>query len=201
MVKQKIIFASTSSRRKEIATAMGLEFEMIPSGYEEDMSLDLPPEELVKTLSYGKAKDVADKLSEGIVVGIDTIVCIDNKKLGKPKNKEEAFEMLRRLSGKFNYVYSGVCLINCKTGKIIKDFELTKVKFRKISDLEIEKYVATGEPMDKAGAYGIQGLAGIFVEKIDGCYFNVMGLPVHNLYKNLKKMGVDVFDYDGWKGK
>jgi len=200
-MKQKIILASTSPRRKELASAMGLEFEIIPSSYEEDMSLNLAPKELVQVLSYGKAKAVADKLNSGIVIGVDTIVCINDKKLGKPKSNQEAFQMLKNLSGKFHQVYSGVSIIDCKTKKSIKDFEVTKVKFRKMTENEIKAYIQTREPMDKAGAYGIQGLASIFVEKIEGCYFNVMGFPVHNIYKNLKKLGVNIFEYEKWKGK
>lgn len=200
-MKQRLILASTSPRRKELATAMGLDFEIIPSDYEEDMSLDISPEELVKTFSYGKAKSVADKLHEGIVIGVDTIACIKNKKLGKPKNKEEAFRMLKNLSNNYHEVYSGVCLIDAKTKKIIQDFEVTKVKFKKLEDNEIKSYIETGDPMDKAGSYGVQGLASIFVERIDGCFFNVMGLPIQNLYNNLKKIGVNIFDYEKWKGK
>jgi septum formation protein len=200
-MKKRIILASTSPRRHKLAQEIGLEFEIVPSGYEEDMTLSLEPKDLVMTLAYGKAKDVAKKFSDGIVLGVDTIVVFNNKKLGKPKNKEDAFKMLSLLSGKEHEVYSGIALIDCKTGKEIKDYELSKVKFRKISDDEIEKYIQTGEPMDKAGAYAIQGLGGIFIEKVNGCYSNIVGFPVHCIYQNLKKLGVNIFEYEKWKGK
>lgn len=180
---------------------MGLEFEVVPSGYEEDMGLDLSPIELAKTLSYGKAADVAKKFKEGIVIGVDTFIYFDGKKLGKPKNEENAFDMLKSFSDQWQEVYSGVAIIDCETGKEIRDCEITKVKFRKLEDDEIRKYIATGEPMDKAGAYGIQGLSSIFIERVEGCYFNVVGFPVYNVYKNLKQMGVDIFQYDHWNSQ
>ena len=199
MVK-KIILATTSPRRHEIAERMGLDFEIVPSEYEEDMTLKLEPEELAKTLAYGKAADVAKKCKEGIAIGVDTFISFKGKFLGKPKNKEDAFNMLKSFSGKSQEVYSGIALIDCETGETIKDFEVTKVYFRKMSDSEINQYIKTGEPMDKAGSYAIQKLGSIFIEKISGCYYNVMGFPVHNIYKNLRKMDVNIFDHEGWKG-
>jgi septum formation protein len=201
MTKRKIILASTSPRRHELAQQMGLEFDIVPSDYEEDMTLNLSSKKLALLLSLGKAEDVAKKFSDGIVIGIDTFVVLKNKKLGKPKSKEDAFRMLKSLSGKWHEVHSGIAMIDCKTKRIIQDHELTKVKFRKLSDEDINKYIGTGRPMDKAGAYGIQDLSSIFVEKVDGCYFNVMGFPIHNVYKNLKKLGVDIFAYEGWQSR
>lgn len=201
MAKQKIILATTSPRRHGLALTMGLEFEIAPSNYEEDMSLKLEPKELVMRFANGKASDVAKRYKEGIVIGVDTIVVFNGKNIGKPKTKEEAFEMLKSYSGKKQYVYSGVCLIDCQTGKIINDCEITEVYFKKLDDKEISSYIETGEPMDKAGGYGIQGLSSIFIKKINGCYFNVMGFPVYNIYKNLKKLGINIFEYDKWKKK
>ncbi len=198
-MKKKIILASTSTRRHDLAKQMGLEFEIIPTNYEEDMTMDLGPAELAKTLSYGKAKEVADRLKRGIIIGVDTFIVFDGKKLGKPKSENEAFEMLRSFSGKSQEVYSGVALIDYETGNEIQDFEVTKVKFREMDDQEIKNYIKTGEPMDKAGAYGIQGLSSIFIEKVDGCYANVVGFPIYNIYKNLKKIGVNIFEYEQWK--
>lgn len=198
-MKKEIILASTSPRRHEAARAMGLEFKIVPSDYEEDMDLEKSPEDLVMYLAHGKAADVAKKHKKGIVIGVDTIVVFNDKILGKPRDKEDAFNMLKSFSGKTQEVYSGVCLIDCETGKMIKDYEITKVKFRKVDDSEINSYVATGEPLDKAGAYGIQDLSSIFIEKVDGCYFNVTGFPVYNIYKNLRKLGVDIFQYERWK--
>lgn len=201
MVKQKIILASTSPRRRELAKTMGLDFQVVPSGYEEDMNLKLSPPELAKTLAYGKAKDVAQRFKEGIVIGVDTFVVFNGKKLGKPKTEQEAFNMLKSFSGKKQKVYSGVALIDCKTGKTIKDYEVTTLKFRKMNDKEIQSYIKTGEAMDKAGSYAIQGLSSIFIEKINGCYHNIVGFPIYNIYKNLTKLGVNIFEHERWKGK
>lgn len=200
-MKKKIILASTSLRRHVLAQDMGLEFEVVPSNYEEDMTMALSPAELAKTLAKGKAADVAKGRKEGIVIGIDTFVVFGDKKLGKPKNEEDAFNMLKSFSGKWQEVYSGVSIIDCTSGQEIIDCEVTKVKFRNLNDDEIRKYIATGEPMGKAGAYAIQGLSSIFIERVEGCFFNIMGFPIHNVYKNLKKLGVNIFDYEKWNKK
>ncbi len=200
-MKRKIILASTSPRRKELAGQMGLEFEVIPSNYEENMNQNLSSKELAKTLAYGKAKEVATRVNKGIVIGIDTFVVLEGKKMGKPKNKEEAFLMLKKTSGKTQKVYSGVAMIDCENGKELKDCAITELKFRKMSDEEIKKYIETGEPMDKAGAYAVQGLSSIFIEKINGCYHNIVGFPIYTIYKNLKKLGVNIFEYEKWKMK
>jgi len=202
-MKEKIILATTSLRRHGLAQTMGLDFEIAPSNYEEDMTGNkkLNPKEMVIEFSHGKASDVAKKFKEGIVIGVDTIVVFNGKKLGKPKSDEEAFNMLKSFSGKKQQVYSGVCLIDCKTGKIIRDYEVTDVYFKKLSDSEIKSYIKTGEHKDKAGGYGIQDLSSIFIKKINGCYFNVMGFPIYNIYKNLTKLGVNIFEYERWKGK
>jgi septum formation protein len=200
-MKQKIILATTSPRRHGLAQTMGLDFEISPSNYEEDMTRKMKPKEMVMEFSYGKASDVAKKYKEGIVIGVDTIVVFNGKNLGKPKNDEQAFRMLKSFSGKKQYVLSGVCLIDCKTGKTIRDVETTEVYFKKLSDDEIESYLKTGEHKDKAGGYGIQDLSSIFIKKVNGCYFNVMGFPIYNIYKNLTKLGVNIFEYERWKGK
>lgn len=193
MVNQKIILASTSPRRKELLKQIGLNFEAIPSGYEEDMTLKLSPSNLAKILAYGKAKEVADKLKEGIVIGVDTFLVFGNKRLGKPKDKNDAYKMLKSFSGRTISVYSGVALIDSKSKKEIVDYEVSKIRFRELEDKEIKAYIKTGEPMGKAGAIAIQGIGAVFIEEIKGCYSNIVGLPITNLYKNLKKMGVDVF--------
>ena len=203
MVKQKIILATTSPRRHGLAQTMGLDFDIMPSNYEEDMNSNkkLSPKEMVKLFSYGKANEVAKKFKEGIVIGVDTIVVFKGKKLGKPKSDEDAFKMLKSFSGKEQEVISGVCLIDCKTKKVIKDCEITKVYFKKMNDGEIKSYLKTGEHKDKSGGYGIQDLSSIFIKKINGCYFNVMGFPIYNIYKNLTKLGVNIFEYERWLGK
>jgi len=201
MVKQKIILASTSPRRHGLAQEMGLEFDIVPSDYEEDMTMKLSPEKLAMTLAYGKAADVAKKTKEGVVIGIDTFIVFNGEKLGKPKTKEKAFKLLKSFSGKKLKVISGLALIDCKTKKEIKDYDVSEVKLRKMSDEEINTYIATGEPLDKAGAFAIQGLGSIFIESIKGSYTNIVGFPVGCLYKNLKKLGVNIFEYEKWKGK
>jgi len=198
-MKKKIILASTSPRRHGLAQQMGLEFEVVPSDYEEDMTMDLGPAELAMTLAYGKAQDVAKKYSDGIVLGIDTFISFNNQKLGKPKTEEKARELLKSFSGKKLQVYSGVALIDCGTKQEIRDFEVSEVKFRKLSAEEIEQYIKTGEPLDKAGAFAIQGLGSIFIEKVNGCYANIVGFPIANIYKNLNKLGVNIFEYEQWK--
>jgi len=200
-MKKRLILASTSPRRHGLAQEMGLEFDVIPSNYEEDMNLKLSPRELAKTLAYGKALDVSKKFKEGIVIGIDTFILFNGQKLGKAKTKERAYKFLKSFSGKRLKVISGVALIDCKTKKEIKDCEISEVKFKKMSDYEIKTYVETGEPIDKAGAFAIQGLGSVFIEKISGSYTNIVGFPVSCLYKNLKKLGVNIFEYEKWKTK
>lgn len=180
---------------------MGLDFEIVASGYEEDMTMDMGPEELVKTLAYGKAYDVAKNREGGIVLGIDTFIVFNGQKLGKTKTEEKAKELLRSYSGKELQVYSGVALIDCETKKEIKDFEVSTIKFKEVTNEEIDSYIKTGEPLNFAGSIVIQGLGSIFIEKIDGCYNNIVGFPIANIYKNLSKLGVNIFAYDNWKGK
>jgi len=180
---------------------IGLDAEVVVSKFEESLNSNLSVKELVMELAYGKANDVASHYNEGIVIGADTIVVIDGKKIGKPQNHNEAFETLKLLSGRTHEVISGIVLINCKTKEIIKDCEITKVTFKELNDKEIQQYINLGEPFGKAGSYGIQGPALAFVEKIEGCYPNIMGLPVNNLLKNLKKMNVDFLEQDAWKAK
>ncbi len=192
---KKIILASTSPRRHALLNQIGLKFKIVPSKYEEDMTLKLPPHELAMVLARGKAADVAKRRRSGIVIGVDTFVVFDKEVIGKPHNKVNAKKTLEKISNKVLKVYSGVAIIDAKTKKEILDYEISKVKIRKISSSEIKKYIDTKEPLDKAGAFGMQGLGAIFVAKIDGCYSNVIGLPLHNLAKNLAKIGIDVFSY------
>lgn len=144
-------------------------------------------------LAEGKALSIKHKVeSEALIIGCDTVVSFNGKILGKPKDDKEAFNMLKMLSGNSHKVYSGIAVVNNSTGDIKKEFVCTKVNFSVLSDEEIEKYIETGEHKDKAGAYGIQGCGGIFVEEIHGCYYNVVGLPLNKLSKMLKGMGVNL---------
>ncbi|MDK2810068.1 MAG: nucleoside triphosphate pyrophosphatase [Petroclostridium sp.] len=184
----KIILASDSPRRQELLKQIGLEFEVMPSKVEEEINDNQCPEQLVQQLSYSKAKDIADKMAYPcIVIGADTIVVYKNNILGKPRSNEEAYTMLKMLNGDIHYVFTGFTIIRTDNGKVVTEYEKTLVKFKEMSDEEITGYVNTKEPMDKAGAYGIQGLGSLLVEKIEGDYFNVVGLPLAKLATILSK--------------
>ncbi|AKL95089.1 septum formation protein Maf [Clostridium aceticum] len=179
----KLILASNSPRRKEILENLGLKFSIITSDIEEKVNYNIEPYRVACNLAYQKAKSVSENITDpAIVIGADTIVILD-KILGKPQNSEEAYGMLRSLSGRTHEVVTGIAIIDCYHQQQVTDYEVTKVHFREINDEEIKKYVETGEPMDKAGAYGIQGKASLFVKKIEGDYYNVVGLPVFKLGK------------------
>lgn len=192
-----IILASQSPRRRELLENIGLKFEIMVDNSPEDMSGILTISELVKKLSAKKAANVSDKLSgrDCIIISADTVVSIDDKVIGKPMDRKNSIDVLKSLSGNSHYVYTGITVLDNKSGKIVSDFEKTEVTFRKLSDKEITDYVNTGEPMDKAGSYGIQGKASLFVEKIDGDYFNIVGLPICKLGKILKdEFGVNLIN-------
>jgi len=189
---KQLILASTSPRRKEILSKTRLDFTTEASDYEEDMTLDLPPNELVQELSLGKAKDVATKHENAIVIGADTIVVFNDKILGKPTSEQHAKEILQMLSGQENDVWTGFTIIDTKTNKTVSKAIRTRVFFRDLTEQEIDSYIATGEPMDKAGAYGIQDLASIFIEKIEGDYFNIMGFPLFAVVQTLKDFDIHV---------
>lgn len=183
---QRIILASTSPRRRELLEKMGLEYELRPR--ETDESVDAPPREAVACLAQRKARASAQGLSRGLVLGADTLVALDGKALGKPRDREEARAMLAALSGRGHQVFTGVCLLDAATGWARVEVEETWVHFRPLSSAEIAAYVDSGEPMDKAGAYAIQGGAGAFVDRIEGSFENVMGLPIQLLGRMLKEM-------------
>ena len=187
----RLILASGSPRRKELLKALGLEFEVLPSRCEEKITA-ADPAALVTFLAAQKAEEVAGRVKEGLVLGADTIVCHAGTILGKPKSKKHAVRMLTMLSGKEHEVITGVALLDALTKKSVSDYESTKVFFRDLTSKEIEKYVATDEPMDKAGAYAIQGLGSLLVRRIEGCYFNVVGLPLAKVYALLQKFGVEI---------
>ncbi len=187
-----IILASASPRRKQLLEQVGCTFQVIPSTKEEPKLDHLPPHEGVMLLARQKAEDTANTIQSGIVIGADTIVATGRHILGKPRDEEEAFAMLSKLQGKRHDVYTGICVIRQPEGKTITEYEKTAVYFAPMSREEILGYIATGEPMDKAGAYGIQGYGAVYIQKVEGCYFNVMGLPLHRLHGMLKNMGYDV---------
>lgn len=171
---RKIILASTSPRRRELLEKIGLEFEVLGSDYEEDMSIDLEPLELAKYLSLGKAKAVAKDYQDYIIIAADTFVVLGKKLLGKPGTPEKAVEMLREISGKNVSSISGVTIIDTGSNTTISKSIETNIFIKKLSESEIQKYVASGEPLDKAGAFAIQGLGSVMIEKIEGDYCNIM---------------------------
>lgn len=201
-MKYRLILASGSPRRKELLEQIGAEFEILPAKGEEVITSTIPSQ-VVMELSSQKAEEVAgrfevelgvsakDKESAVIILGADTVVAYDDQILGKPKNKEDAVNMLKLLSGNTHSVFTGVTLIWCKNGIREKQsfFAETKVTMYPLTEQEIQAYVETGEPMDKAGAYGIQGKGAVLVEKIDGDYNNVVGLPVAMVCRKLSCNG------------
>lgn len=187
----KIILASQSPRRKELLERMGIQdFETISPNVDESAFHGLPPEELVRRLSAEKAAAVAGKVGkDAIVIAADTVVALEGAVLGKPADELDAFKMLSALSGVRHQVYTGVTV--CRGGEKQTAHEVTDVTFRELSEREIEDYISTGEPMDKAGAYGIQGYGALLIQGISGDYYNVMGLPVCRLSGMLSRFGVD----------
>lgn len=187
MSKALFVLASKSPRRKELLKNIGLNAEIMPANVDEGVFSELPPEKMVTELAMLKATDVARSFGkETFVIGADTVVSLDGEVFGKPENKEDAKRMLLKLSGKSHQVYTGYCVVNCHDGVSVAKCEKTVVTFRTLDEKEIDAYIETGEPMDKAGAYGIQQRGSKFVEKIEGDYFNVVGLPVCALVKMLK---------------
>ncbi|MCE2394988.1 septum formation inhibitor Maf [Candidatus Poribacteria bacterium] len=182
-----IILASKSPRRADLLKQIGLEFEVYPSEIEEPQ-ITTSPAIAVQELARAKAKAVAAKFGAGIVLGADTVVVIDGQPIGKPENDAHAIEILTRLSGNRHEVITGVALIDIERKNEVVWSEKTAVYFRKLRQSEILAYVRSGESSDKAGAYGIQGQAGTFVEGIEGCYFNVVGLPLASLTVQLWRL-------------
>ena len=185
-----IVLASASPRRRELLTMLGVEnFRIIPAVGEEVIKPGLTPDEIVRALSLEKAAEVA-KLCEpsDVIIAADTVVALDGGIMGKPSDKSEAFQMLSELSGRTHEVYTGVTVMHGE--KLFTEFERTSVRFRELTQREISAYIETGEPMDKAGSYGAQGIGSLFVEGIEGDFFNVMGLPLCRLSKMLEKLGV-----------
>lgn len=184
----KFVLASASPRRRELLENIGLKFEIMADNSDEEFAENEQPFDTVKRLAKQKALNVAGKVqSDAIIIGADTVVSIDGKILGKPKDETEAEEMLSLLSGRRHTVFTGIAVIEKSSGRIVSDFEATDVKFRELSREEIKEYVRSGEPMDKAGAYGIQNLGALLIEGIDGDYFNVVGLPLCKLGIILKQ--------------
>ena len=187
MGTQKIVLASGSPRRRELMHQMGIDdFEILPARGEENAPEGLTPAQLVEQLALQKAREVAALRPDCAVIGADTVVALGDEVLGKPESEARAKEMLRALSGRHHQVYTGVAVL--AGGEEYTHVECTEVEFRALADEEIDAYVATGEPMDKAGAYGIQGRACTLIRGIRGDYYNVVGLPVCALHEMLAEL-------------
>jgi len=194
---KKLVLASASPRRESLLKMLGFSFSICITDIDETIPEELSPKEAVERLSLEKAKAAATGRSEEIIIAADTIVALDGIIFGKPADKNDAFQILKALSGREHSVFTGVTVYEPFSNKTLTRVCETKVKMRKLTDEQIIAYIATGEPMDKAGAYGIQGYAACFVEGINGCYFNVMGLPLAALSEMLEKF--EVYITDNWE--
>jgi septum formation protein len=189
----KIILASASPRRAEILRNAEIQFEVRATDVDESRLTDEFPGDYVRRLALAKARSAATEYrglgDEALVLGADTVVVVDADVLGKPVSQDDARSMLRRLSGRVHEVHTGLALLSSSGAKQRVVEEITRVQFAPLSEEEIEDYIATGEPFDKAGAYGIQAIGGRYVTRIEGCYFNVMGLPLARLWSLLRELG------------
>lgn len=180
---EKVILASASPRRRRILESAGLSFVQKPAGIEETIPRGRPPEEIAVELSRRKALAASKKEKDGWIITADTIVVQNGDILGKPADREDAFRILTRLSASRHRVITGFTIVQVQADRFVSGFESTEVEFYPLTADEIGRYIDSGEPLDKAGAYGIQGKGGLFIKRIDGCYFNVAGLPVAKLRK------------------
>ena len=192
MSSRRLVLASASPRRAELLRAAGIDFEVMPADVDETIDVEDTPEGYVRRVAQLKAEAVLPRAGERLVLGADTIVIVDHAVLGKPSDPADAGRMLRLLSGREHAVMTGVCLIDpaAESGRVQMSTTRTSVGFAALTDEEISWYVASGEPVDKAGAYAIQGLASRFVTRIDGSYSNVVGLPVALVYDLCKRAGL-----------
>lgn len=185
----EIILASSSPRRADLLAAIGVDFQIVPSLIHERAHHDEPPGDYITRLARAKVIAVAKDRDTGLIIGADTVVVIDRVLMEKPLSKQAARSMLRELSGRWHAVLTGVALFDAASRREVADYEKTLVRFARLTDGEIDWYVESGEPLDKAGGYGIQGLASLFVEEIAGNYSNVVGLPIPLVYRLARQLG------------
>ena len=187
-----VYLASASPRREKLLAQLNIPFTVLVRPVEENLDAKLPFGRQVEVLAERKARAAAQEVSEGLVIGADTIVVCRDRVLGKPVSAGDAQKMLAFLQGREHAVYTGLAVLQKPSGRVITAHEQTKVKFKPLTAAQIRCYAATGEPLDKAGAYAIQGLGAVLIEGIEGCYFNVVGLPLARLAEILLAFGVDV---------
>ncbi|MGB8957302.1 MAG: Maf family protein [Tumebacillaceae bacterium] len=196
MQNNRLVLASGSPRRKELLALLGLSFDILVSDADETILPGTNPQQAVQELAYRKASAVANTLDGSepgrVVLGADTIVVVDGEILGKPADRDDAARMLRLLSGRAHAVYTGIALVETGGGRVVRDVRGTEVVMKELRDEQIQAYISTGEPMDKAGAYAIQGKAVQFITEIHGDYTNVVGLPVSMTADRLAEFGFDV---------
>jgi len=192
MKNRKIILASTSPRRKELMERLGLKFEIVRSDYEEDMSLKMHPMELAKFLSKCKTEAVAKKYKNHIIIAADTFVALKYELLGKPHTEIEARKMLEKISGKVVSIITGYTIVDSLINKKISKAVEAKVYIKKLTAEEIANYIKTKDPLDKAGAFAVQGIGSVIIKKIEGDFFGIVGLPLYDLAESLKKFGIRI---------
>lgn len=192
MKLKRIVLASSSPRRHKLLKDLGITFIIDPSRYEENMSLPLKPEALVKHLSLQKAKDVAKKYDDAVIIAADTFVVLGNDIFGKPKNLDDAKNMLRKLRGTIHHVVTGYTIIDTTQNKTITASEMSKIHLQHMTDTDIQTYVETFKPLDKAGSYAIQEIDQAYIKKIEGNIDNILGLPLKALRKSLQEVGITI---------
>ncbi|MEQ8200916.1 MAG: nucleoside triphosphate pyrophosphatase [Syntrophomonadaceae bacterium] len=191
---KKIILASESPRRQSLLQQLGVEFTISPANIAEDLSKSISPEQLVRGIAWQKARQVLQGLPDGIVIAADTVISWEGRVTGKPIDRDDAHAMLCQLSGRSHQVLTGLCVAEAGDGVPELAVECTNVYFRTLTDEDIENYLSHGEWIDKAGAYAIQGRGALLVERIEGCFFNVVGLPLNRLNMMLRSKGLDLLE-------
>ena len=189
-MKKQIILASASPRRRELLKSLGIPFKVVPSNVEEIALDGEAPVRAAKRLAQAKALAVAQRLPKAVVLAADTIVLLGKEVMGKPKNLSEARRMLKKLSGRTHRVITGFCLLNTEDNRVIKRAVTTKVKMKRITPAELKGYLKSGEPLDKAGAYAVQGIGAFLIESVQGSYSNVVGLPLAEVSEAFRELGI-----------
>ena len=198
-MERQLILASASPRRSQLLTDLGLCFNVVVSGVDEQRISADDPQQLVEKLAVSKASTAALQCPEALVIGADTVVVLDGKVYGKPEDELDAMHKLSVLNGKVHTVYTGVCVAHYASNRIETAVAATLVSMKPLTAQQISSYVSTGEPLDKAGAYAIQGLGATLIDRIEGCYFNVVGLPLSVLSTLLASFGVDLLAHTNVK--